>query len=239
MINFIKSGDNLTLTAPYDVLSGGGFKVGNVFGVASNDTLSGANVECQVEGVYDLAKDASTFAQGDLAYWDDSAKKVTSTVASNLLIGAVEVAAATGAAVVRVNLFGVPGFSGQANGLKVAHALYDYSRGRRRHLHAGQQRHHPRSTRWCSAACVNSTSAVTLPAERPPSRSAPLRDRRPTRILTATAKASLGADAVVVPTCAATPFKMTAAGKINVTIATGPLTAGVIEVWVLYTTAAA
>jgi hypothetical protein len=27
---------------------------------------------------------------------------------------------------------------------------------------------------------------------------------------------------------------MTAAGKINVTIATGPLTAGQIEVWVLY-----
>ena len=127
MINFVKSGDNLTLAAPYDVLSGGGFKVGNVFGVAANDTLSGANVECEVEGVYDLAKDASTFAQGDLAYWDDTAKKVTSTVGSNLLIGAVEVAAATGVAVVRVNLFGVPGFSGQAHGLKVAYAKYDFS----------------------------------------------------------------------------------------------------------------
>ena len=98
MNNFVKSGDNLTLAAPYDVLSGGGFKVGNVFGVAANDTLSGVDVECDVEGVYDLAKDASTFSQGDLAYWDDTAKKVTSTVASNLLIGAVEVAAATGAA---------------------------------------------------------------------------------------------------------------------------------------------
>ena len=32
MINFVKSGDNLTLVAPYDVLSGGGFKVGNLFG---------------------------------------------------------------------------------------------------------------------------------------------------------------------------------------------------------------
>jgi hypothetical protein len=55
--------------------------------------------------------------------------------------------------------------------------------------------------------------------------------------LTATGKASLGLDAVVAPTCAATPFKMTAAGKINVTVATGPLTAGVIEVWVLYSIA--
>ena len=49
-------------------------------------------------------------------------------------------------------------------------------------------------------------------------------------ILTAIAKASLSADAVIVPTCVATAFKMTAAGKINVTVATGPLTAGVIEV---------
>jgi hypothetical protein len=52
---------------------------------------------------------------------------VTSTVGSNLLIGAVEMAAATGATVVRVNLFGVPGFSGQAHGLKVAYAKYDFS----------------------------------------------------------------------------------------------------------------
>ena len=44
MTNFVKSGDNLTLAAPYDVLSVGGFKVGNVFGVAANDTLSGADV---------------------------------------------------------------------------------------------------------------------------------------------------------------------------------------------------
>jgi hypothetical protein len=60
-------------------------------------------------------------------------------------------------------------------------------------------------------------------------------------ILTAIAKASLSADAVIVPMCVATAFRMTAAGKINFTVATGPLTAGVTEVWVLsrvlYTTA--
>jgi hypothetical protein len=32
---------------------------------------------------------------------------------------------------------------------------------------------------------------------------------------------------------------MTAAGKIAITVATGPLTAGVIEVWVLYANASA
>jgi len=113
MVNFVKSGDTLTLTVPYDVLSGGGIKVGNIFGVASNDALSGTVVEAQVDGVYDLPKDASAFAQGDLAYWDDTAKKVTSTVGGNILIGAVEVAALTGTAVVRINLFKAKSGSGE------------------------------------------------------------------------------------------------------------------------------
>jgi predicted RecA/RadA family phage recombinase len=237
MTNFVKSGDHLTLTAPYDVLSGGGFKVGNVFGVAANDTLSGADVECNVEGVYDLAKDASTFAQGDLAYWDDAAKKVTSTVASNLLIGAVEVAAATGVATVRVNLFGVPGFSGQAHGIKVAHAIYDYS------VDGGSSCTPANSDTIPDNAVVfdgviNSTAAVTAAGAATVAIGVSAGGTG-NCILTATGKAALGLDALVVPTCQATPFKMTAAGKIAITVATGPLTAGVIEVWVLYTTAAA
>ena len=235
MINFVKSGDTLTLAAPYDVLSGGGFKVGNVFGVAANDTLSGNNVECEVEGVYDLAKDASVFAQGDLAYWDDSAKKVTSTVGSNLLIGAVEVAAATGAAVVRVNLFGVPGFSGQAHGLKVAHALYDYSVDGGATCTPANSDTIPDNA-VVFGGVVNSTAAVTASGSATVAIGTAAGSGAAS-ILAATAKASLGADAVIVPTCVATPFKMTAAGKINVTIATGPLTAGVIEVWVLYSVA--
>ncbi len=237
MINYVKSGDNLTLVAPYDVLSGGGFKVGNVFGVAANDTLSGNNVECEVEGVYDLAKDASTFAQGDLAYWDDSAKKVTSTVGSNLLIGAVEVAAATGASVVRVTLFSVPGFSGQAHGLKVAYAKYDFS------VDGGASCTPTVSDTIpnlavvfggiiCSTTAVAAGGAATVSIGTVAGSGA-------ASILAATGKASLGTNAMVVPTAVATPFKMTAGGKINVTIATGPLTAGVIEVWVFYTTAAA
>jgi predicted RecA/RadA family phage recombinase len=235
MTNFVKSGDHLTLAAPYDVLSGGGFKVGNVFGVAANDTLSGNNVECEVEGVYDLAKDASVFAQGDLACWDDSVKKVTSTVGSNLLIGAVEVAAATGVAVVRVNLFGVPGFSGQAHGLKVAHALYDYAVDGGATCTPANSDTIPDNA-VVFGGVVNSTAAVTASGSATVSIGTAAGSGAAS-ILTATGKASLGLDAVVVPTCQATPFKMTAAGKINVTIATGPLTAGVIEVWALYSVA--
>lgn len=60
-----------------------------------------------------------------------------------------------------------------------------------------------------------------------------------TSILAATAKASLTIDALVngVPTLAV-PVKMTAAGSISVLIATGPLTAGVVEVFVYYVIAA-
>ena len=59
MINFVKSGDNLTLAAPYDVLSGGGFKVGNVFGVATT-TRSGQTSSARSRASR-LAKDASVF----------------------------------------------------------------------------------------------------------------------------------------------------------------------------------
>ena len=237
MTNFVKSGDNLILAAPYDVLSGGGFKVGNVFGVAANDTLSGADVECNVEGVYDLAKDNSSFSQGDLAYWDDSAKKVTSTVGSNLLIGAVEVAAATGVATVRVNLFGVPGFSGQAHGLKVAHALYDYAVDGGATCTPANSDTIPDNA-VVFGGVVNSTAAVTASGSATVAIGTAAGSAA-NSILTATGKASLGLDAVVVPTSQATPFKMTAAGKVAVTVATGPLTAGVIEVWVFYALASA
>lgn len=59
-------------------------------------------------------------------------------------------------------------------------------------------------------------------------------------LLAATAKATLSADAVLngVPTLAV-PVKMTAAGKIQITVAVADLTAGVIEVWVYYIPASA
>jgi hypothetical protein len=56
-----------------------------------------------------------------------------------------------------------------------------------------------------------------------------------TSILAATAKATLSLDALIngVPTFAA-PVKMSASGSISIVVATGPLTAGVIEVFVYY-----
>ena len=232
MKNFVHRGEVLSLTAPYDVLSGAGFKVGNIFAVASGDAVSGAAVEGQVKGVVRILKDASVFAQGDLVYWDDTAKKATSTVGSNLLIGNAEAAQLTGDATVDVVLFGVPGFSGQVNGVRVAHALYDYSVDGGATCTPANSDTIPDNA-VVFGGVVNSTAAVTASGSATVAIGTAAGSAS-NSILTATGKASLGLDAVVAPTCAATPFKMTAAGKINVTIATGPLTAGQIEVWVLY-----
>jgi hypothetical protein len=60
-----------------------------------------------------------------------------------------------------------------------------------------------------------------------------------TALLGATAKASLSIDALLNSTATfAAPVKMSAAGNINITVATAALTAGVIEVFVLYYVAA-
>jgi hypothetical protein len=69
----------------------------------------------RVVGVFDLAKDASTFADGDIVYWDDTAHLATSTSTNNMPIGVAELLSPdgtsalgglTGDATVRVRLNG-------------------------------------------------------------------------------------------------------------------------------------
>lgn len=88
MTNYIQDGDTITMKAPYSVSGGGGMKVGAMFGVAAVDAALNDVIEASVEGVFDLVKDTSTFTDGAAVYWDDTAKKATSTVGSNLKIGA-------------------------------------------------------------------------------------------------------------------------------------------------------
>lgn len=106
MQNFVKSGKTITLTAPYAVSSGGGAKVGLIFGIAGGDVANGATQEFETEGVFDIAKDTSTFAVGAAVYWDDTNKVVTSTVGSNLKVGVAILSALTGDATARVRLNG-------------------------------------------------------------------------------------------------------------------------------------
>ncbi len=94
MKNFIQPAENITLAAPYNVSSGDGLLVGSVFGVASNDALSGADVETVVTGVFSLAKvSAQAWTQGALIYWDNAAKNCTTVLTGNKLIGVAAAAA--------------------------------------------------------------------------------------------------------------------------------------------------
>jgi predicted RecA/RadA family phage recombinase len=98
MKNYIQPGHALTLVAPYDVVSGDGLLVGSIFGVASHDALSGAEVEAQLTGVLDLAKVASqAWTAGAKVYWDNTAKRATTVASGNTLIGVAVLAVGSGA----------------------------------------------------------------------------------------------------------------------------------------------
>ncbi|TVV75551.1 DUF2190 family protein [Sphingomonas solaris] len=108
--NYRHKGDTCTFTAPYAVASGGGFQVGSLFAVAQSDAAQGTPVEGDVVGVWTLPKStaASTdFTAGTKLYWDNTAKLVTKTAGSNLLIGAALGDATVADATCAVRLNGV------------------------------------------------------------------------------------------------------------------------------------
>lgn len=110
MKNFRHKGDTCTLIAPYAVKSGDGFQVGSLFAVANADAAPGAQVEGDMVGVFTLPKStaaSSGATAGTKVYWDNTAKLVTKTAASNLLIGALLADAADSDASFVVRLNGV------------------------------------------------------------------------------------------------------------------------------------
>ncbi len=98
MKTYVQPGNTITVTAPYDVTSGDGLLVGAIFGIASGDALTGAEVEVVTTGVFDMTKAASqAWAVGDKVYWDNTNRVATKTATANTLIG-VAVAAVGGTA---------------------------------------------------------------------------------------------------------------------------------------------
>lgn len=106
MKNQVQDGDVITVTAPYAVTSGQGCQVGAaLFGIASGDAASGATLELQVEGVYDVtALSTDTIAVGDLLYWDNVNKRLTLNATATLKVGVAVAAKASGATVARILL---------------------------------------------------------------------------------------------------------------------------------------
>jgi predicted RecA/RadA family phage recombinase len=107
MKNFVQNGKNVDITAPYAVVSGGGVLVGALFGVAIADIANGEVGSVATVGVYALTKATGAGtdgAQGAVAYWDNTAKKVTGVATNNTAIGHFLVAAATADAAATVRL---------------------------------------------------------------------------------------------------------------------------------------
>lgn len=108
MKNFVQRGDVISAVAPYALASGDGVKVGALFGVACGSAASGAPFELSRHGVYDLAAAAAdTGVVGAKMYWDDTARKLTTTVSGNALVGCLVWDKANGEATARVLLDGV------------------------------------------------------------------------------------------------------------------------------------
>src|SRR5215469_2905848 len=95
-VNFVQPGDHLTLTAPSTVISGQALQVGDVlFGVVQADADSGAPMVIATCGVWEIEKtSAQAYDVGDLLYWDNSGKKLTSTASTNLAVAIAVQAAA-------------------------------------------------------------------------------------------------------------------------------------------------
>ena len=106
MKNQVQDGDVITVTAPYAVTSGQGCQVGAaLFGIASGDAASGATLELQLEGVYDVtALSTDTAAVGDLLYWDNTNKRLTTTASGNTLAGFAVAAAGSGVTTVNIKI---------------------------------------------------------------------------------------------------------------------------------------
>lgn len=106
MKNFVQPGCIIDVPAPSGgAVSGTPFLVGTVLFVPQRSEPAGTLVACCVHGVFELPKATGTTpAIGGIAYWDDTAKKITTTASGNTAVGWFVEAALTGETVVNVKL---------------------------------------------------------------------------------------------------------------------------------------
>ena len=107
-LGFVQNGEYVEVTLPYARTGGQGVQVGaGLFGVCVVDGASGDVINIHTEGVYGLeaATGSGTDAvAGALAYWDNTAKKVTSQASTHLKVGVFLAAKATTDGYARVRL---------------------------------------------------------------------------------------------------------------------------------------
>jgi predicted RecA/RadA family phage recombinase len=108
MLNKVLEGHTLQVVVPTGgCVSGAGLLVGVAFGVCPTTELAGASMALQLEGTYRLAKaTGQVWTIGAAVYWDNSAKKCTTSSGGNTKIGVAANAALTGDTTGEVRLNG-------------------------------------------------------------------------------------------------------------------------------------
>lgn len=106
MKKFVMEGDALDLTAPSGGVTGGTpYKIGSIICIAAATVAVGLTFVGYTEGVYDVPKaTGAAWAEGDLLYWDDTAKNFTKTASTNQKAGYAVAAAVSGATEGRIRL---------------------------------------------------------------------------------------------------------------------------------------
>ena len=107
MRNYVQPGDSLALIVPYagGVTSGQGVLVGAIFGVAAVDAAQNAVIECQTKGVFDITKEpALAITAGARPFWDNTNRRLTTTLTSNFQVGVATQAALAADTTVRAML---------------------------------------------------------------------------------------------------------------------------------------
>lgn len=89
MKNFVQPGYIVDFTAPVGgVTSGTPVLFGTILAVPQTSAAAGESFAGAVSGVFELPKATSTTpAVGGVAYWDDTAKKITTTASGNTAVG--------------------------------------------------------------------------------------------------------------------------------------------------------
>ena len=105
MRNFVQPGDSLTVIAAANANSGTVVVMGQMFGIATHNALTGERLTLKLGGVFDLAKTnaaSMSMAVGANVYWDAANSRATANASGTVKIGVAAVAVDNAAAVVRV-----------------------------------------------------------------------------------------------------------------------------------------
>ena len=107
--NYDSPGEYLELTAPTGgVVSGGAYLIGSYVIIATVDAAQTEKFVGALTGVWKLPKvSAQAWTEGVKIYWDDTAELFTTTVGTNVLVGAAAKAAVNPSAIGYVRLDGV------------------------------------------------------------------------------------------------------------------------------------